>query len=67
MGLVVTMLSVSGVVIWRKRCVQAEASRLQRGARAMSPPYASICIEGRACTFCSHACTCGCEDTGAPM
>ncbi|WP_436306332.1 MULTISPECIES: PepSY domain-containing protein [unclassified Variovorax] len=39
MGLVVTMLSVSGVVIWRrKRCAQAEASRLQRGARAMSPP-----------------------------
>jgi len=39
MGLVVAMLSVSGVVIWRrKRCAQAEASRLQRGARAMSPP-----------------------------
>lgn len=30
-------------------------------------PQALICIDGRACTFCSQASVVGCAATGAPM
>lgn len=48
--------------------VGSEHSVMVAGGRGgSSGRQASICIAGRACTFCSHASVVGCSATGAPM
>ena len=45
---------------------RTRSARPSENGRARRCGQASICIDGRACTFCSQACVVGCPATGAP-